>query len=220
MRTDGEPRPRCGGTRRRSTPPDWRQVASWPASSRGPDGRFVDVLASRRSSVGGPVDDASLASLLRHATRPRFVREDGRFGSWESRPSPSAGGLAAIRLLVLPIDPEKPGGLYDERGGSLLLGKGLEKARTLNAESVGLLASACAGTTIQLVADGESYNSCYENPETLLWRDAGALCATLALVATALSLRSVVLGRVGSDVVEAARLGAGWRAAGAVHVTV
>ena len=51
-----------------------------------------------------------------------------------------------------------------------------------------------------------------------MWRDAGALCVILTLVATALGLESVMLGRQGDEIAGAAGLGNPWAGVGAVHV--
>lgn len=79
------------------------------------------------------------------------------------------------------------------------------------------LCGATTGTTIQLLADGRRYAACYEDQSSLMWRDAGALVAVLALISTALSLHSVVLGRKGGDIAKAAGLGK-WTAVGAIHI--
>lgn len=188
-------------------------------SAQMPAGTFLQVLEARRSSVGGPAAEEAVASLLRHATALRFRRDDGRFGSWESRAAPSAGGMSALRILVLPIEDDTPAGLYDHNDHGLLGGDVLDAARTLSADGARRLADASAGTTLQIVADTASYDACYDAPETLLWRDAGALCATLALIATALTLRSTILGRIGDDIAAAAQMGDAWRGAGAIHVS-
>jgi len=218
MRTEAEPKPFIQARREIAPLPDWPLVTSWAGHARGLGGSFSDVLDARRSSVGGSVDESDVAALLVNAMRLRFRRDDGRFGAWESRSTPSAGGMSALRLLVLPIEADGRAGIYDDARHGLIAGPQLTPACDLNARSVRALTGAAAGTTIQLIADRTSYVSCYHNPDTLLWRDAGALCATVSLIATSLTLSSVILGRIGHDVVEATRLPRNWTAAGAVHI--
>lgn len=160
--------------------------------------------------------EADLASLLRLGTMLRSRRLDGRFGEWESRAAPSAGGLHAIALLVLPME-SGPTGIYDDARHRLLAPPDPARALVLNRASVAALCGARAGTTIQLLADGPRYAACYEDHCSLMWRDAGALVAILALVSTALDLNSVILGREGKDIAQAAGLER-WTAVGAIHV--
>ena len=214
-----EPSPRQGVRRVPSILPHGDLITSWSRDAPTLQCDFWDVLGRRRSSVAGPVSQVGLASLLRQSTKLRFRRADGRFGTWESRPSPSAGGMSALRLLVLPLEPQWPGGLYDEDIHGLRSQGDLSEARALNGESVRRLCGATSGTTIQLLADIGSYEGCYENSASLVWRDAGALCAIVSLVATALSLCSVVLGRQGQGIIRAAGLPEVWQGAGAIHVS-
>jgi len=193
-------------------------VTDWPSQVEAPERDFLSVLTARRSRTGTALSDEKLAPLLRHATQLRSRQGDGRFGPWESRTAPAAGGLHAIRILALPTEASGSFGLYDERVHGLRAPADLATVRELNRQSVLDLTGAQTGTTLQLVADGPLYASCYENWETLMWRDAGALCAVLAFVATALSLNSVVLGRHGDDIISASELPSVQIAVGAVHV--
>lgn len=186
-----------------------------PRPIRRPDVRFFDVLESRTSCLGGSLSDEDLSTLLWHSTALRR-REVRRFAcEWESRPSPSAGGLHSIQLLVLPLT-SGMAGTYDPDRHAL----SAIDARTFDAnrESIGKILGAAQGTTIQFVADRELMAACYTNWETLLWRDAGALLATMCLVASALDLTATPVGRVGDAIVQAAQLPAGFVGAGAVHV--
>lgn len=215
--TDAEPSPRIGGSSMPRCLPPWEPITDWPPQVRTPGMDFFSVLTARRSSIGGTLSEADLASLLRLATMLRTRRFDGRFGEWESRTAPSAGGLHAISLLALPVS-TGPAGLYDDARHCLLGIPTAEDAIRANRENVMTLAAASTGTTIQLVADAGRYDACYLASETLMWRDSGVLLGMLALVATALSLRSVILGRTGRDIVEATGLGSSWTGVGAIHV--
>ncbi len=146
----------------------------------------------------------------------RSRRQDGRYGEWESRAAPSAGGIHGISLMVLPMG-EGPLGLYDDAGHRLLAPPAPDLVRERNRASVAELCGATAGTTIQLVVDEDRYAACYDDHSSLIWRDAGALLMVISLVSTGLSLKSVVLGREGRRVVDALEVGA-WKGVGAIHL--
>lgn len=217
MDTDCEPRPRLGVRGISRVLPEWPSCTNWSRTIKAPEVDFLQTLHARRSRIGGAVSEEDLASLLRLGTMLRSRRFDGRFGEWESRSAPSAGGMHAIALLVLPIG-AGPKGIYDDERHCLLIPPDPEPALEMNRVNVSDLCGADAGTTIQMLADGRRYAACYENPSSLMWRDAGALGAVLALVSTALSLNSVVLGRRGGGIAEAAGLGH-WNAVGAIHIS-
>jgi hypothetical protein len=57
------------------------------------------------------------------------------------------------------------------------------------------------GTFLVLVADVSRTDAAYESAVSLVWRDAGALLATLHLTATAMALGFCFLGLLGHDIV-------------------
>lgn len=148
----------------------------------------------------------------------RERRFDGRFGVWESRSAPSAGGLHALHLLCLPIETGLTAGLYDPEVHALRAPHALEQARALNKKSVSEIVGAVGGTTLQFVADHRRYRACYNYSESLMWRDVGAITAIICLVATNLGLMSTPLGRHGIDVVGVVDFDDGFTAAGAIHL--
>lgn len=216
--TDQEPIPRLNAVSRARRLPDWPIVSSWSRQVRAPPHDFLSTLNARRSRIGARVEDDDLASLLRHATLLRERRFDGRFGAWESRSAPAAGGLHALHLLCLPFDKNDACGLYDAEAHALRAPHFLDSARALNRQSVVEIARAEEGTTLQIVADRLRYDACYDHCDSLIWRDAGALTTVISLVATLLGLVSVPLGRHGDDIVRAAQLGAGFVGVGAIHI--
>ncbi len=216
MPIDAEPSPRFGAeaARRAPLPSEWTPL---PRTIRETNAAFLDVLRDRRSAVGGPVGLDDLSSLLWHATALRARRADGRFGiPWESRPAPSAGGLHTIRVVVLPLDGTAQAGEYlpDHHALAPIDPNGIDANRASVAEMIGVT----TGTTLQLACDLDLLAACYDNPETLMWRDAGALAVTIAFSATALGMASVVLGRTGAGVLNAAGIDQRFAAVGAVHV--
>ncbi len=183
-----------------------------------PGGGFMAALNARTSRPGGKLDADDLAALLRHSTFLRHRGQDGRFGTWESRSAPSAGGLHGIHILCLPLDGGQAAGVYDDVDHELRAHGPLSGARELNRLSAREIAGANAGTTLQFFADVARYHACYESADTLVWRDAGALSTVVALIAAALDLVAIPLGRHGRTIVEAANLGDRFVAVGGVHV--
>ncbi len=216
--TDREPLPRLEAAPIARRLPDWPIVSNWPRQVRAPAHDFLSTLHARRSRIGGNVGEEDLASLLRHSTLLRERRFDGRFGAWESRSAPAAGGLHALHLLCLPFDKRDACGLYDAEAHGLRALNTLERARALNRQSVATIADAEKGTTLQIVADRHRYEGCYDHCDSLIWRDAGALTAVVSLVATLLGLVSVSLGRHGNDIVLATQLGVGFVGVGGIHI--
>lgn len=216
--TDQEPIPRADAAPIDRRLPDWPILKNWPRQVRAPENDFLLTLHSRRSRIGGRVVEEDLASLLRHATMLRERRFDGRFGVWESRSAPAAGGLHGLLLLCLPLDKNDACGLYDADLHALRAPQSLDGARALNMRSVSKIAEANEGTTLQIIADRHRYDACYDSSDSLIWRDAGALMAIVSLVATHLGLVTVPLGRHGDNIVQAANFGEGYVAVGAIHI--
>lgn len=196
---EGEPRPREVATATVTSTFASRPLLALPEPRRLPNSCFEDVLEARRSTVSGPLSDQELGDLLFHLMRRRRGG-NGRFGQpWEGRASPSAGGLHVISLLCIPIEDQVSVGIYDTRHHGLRLVEASDHLKRENAASVALLTSARNGTTLQFMADATKLAACYENSVTLLWRDSGALAATIGLIAACLGLTSVVLGRTGAS---------------------
>lgn len=211
--TDEEPKPRVIVEANR-VPIVSQSRTLLPRQIEQPRVDFFDTLDSRQSSTGGLLETAKLSSLLWHSMRLR-ERRPGRFGiGRESRSAPSAGGLHPIRLIVMSID-GVDSGIYDDHSHALLpiSARAIELNRVNIAEIFGI----STGTTIQFAADAGLVSACYENPSSLIWRDAGALAATMCLIATTLCIAATPVGRVGNAIVEAANLPDGFIGAGAVH---
>lgn len=183
-----------------------------------PNVGFSDVIAARQSAISGRVSQQQLGDLLFHVMRERR-RGAGRFGiPWVGRASPSAGGLHVLSVICMPLEESEPIGVYDPSSHDLRLVKDPAPVRRANADSVNSLCSARAGTTLQFIADIGFLESCYENYNSLLWRDSGALAMTTCMVATSLGLTSVVLGRTGRNLLSCMNFGNRFVGAGAVHL--
>ncbi len=217
-RTDDEPAPRLPG---KSAPRLRIAEVSFhplPPPRPLPEVSFATVLEARQSAVSGSLSPQKLGTLLWELTRLRRTGP-GRFGmAWEGRAAPSAGGLHVTSILVISDDPTLPVGLYDVDRHGIAAMEGTERLRLDNAENVSLIASARNGSTLQFVTDAARLASCYDQSETLLWRDSGALAASACFIATCLGLTSVTLGRTGSRLLSQLPSNPGFIAAGAVHL--
>ncbi|MEO1089336.1 MAG: hypothetical protein AAFX81_01785 [Pseudomonadota bacterium] len=191
-----------------------------PRSIHAPDVCFFAVLNARRSGVGGPLSLDDLASVLWHAMLLRGRQLDGRFGlPWESRSAPSAGGLHTLGLVSLPLDTGLPMGLYEPDKHQILQIPGCVEMQAENRRSVRDLANAQHGVTLQILSDSRKLEACYENSRSLMWRDVGALVSVVCLVATALELQAIPLGRIGNEIVGGSGLAPEFEPAGAVHLS-
>ncbi len=188
-------------------------MRSWPAFEHaipltrriltGSDG-FFEVLARRRSALGGSVSEHELSSVLWHAMLLRERSRNSRFGEWESRAAPSAGGLHSLGIACLPVDGSSWCGLYDPEAHELRSSSSFESAISLNRNEIDEILSSKHGITLQFIGDRRRYEACYQHWESLFWRDAGALLGIITMIATALGLEASPVGRNGNHVVAAA----------------
>jgi hypothetical protein len=140
------------------------------------------------------------------ATRPRFVFE-GDSHNRSLRPSLSAGALHPIEILLI-----------DWRGGKQVmrydaLTHCIELLRISDHQSLSDFSRRCKevlphahGTPLVFLARFPGVAAVYENPTSLVWRDAGALLQTLALAATAFRLAFCPMGILGRELVKAVGL--------------
>jgi len=154
------------------------------------------ALGSRRSrrDFKRPMMLQELGDLLWHSYR---TRRTARYGEvvWESRPSPSGGGCYPVQLLMLGIS-SLPDTLAIYNALHHTLGVCDVPTGTLG-RSVSEVESCLAigkGTVFLFLADLGRSRGRYRNPESLAWRDAGALLATIGLVAEAMRLDCCGLG--------------------------
>jgi hypothetical protein len=120
------------------------------------------------------------------------------------RPSPSAGALHPIDLLVLWPGRRSTLFLYDAahhllhklavQSPALLYGL-TRSSRDILPDGEGVL--------LILIGDMAKVASAYEHPQSLLWRDAGALLQTLNLTASAYGQAFCAMGVLGNEVLPA-----------------
>ena len=156
------------------------------------------VLRARQSrrEFREPVTLQQLGDLLWYSLHVRQKGySDGRL-VWESRPTPSGGGCHPVQVLAL----RAPGArsavlIYNAEHHALEVRDGV-KASVLRRSiaEVEMCLKIGRGTVLWFVADLGRSGAKYRNPESLAWRDSGALLATVCLVAEALGLNCCGLG--------------------------
>lgn len=159
---------------------------------------FDRVLSRRRSSrqFGGRLPTSRLAPLLWFSAKNRHMNAPSDRPDWRSRPYPSAGGCHELDLLVLNVaDHEDAAFIYDGAHHALGMLPGVTK-RHIKAflDELSETMPVRRATVLWFIADLRKLAARYADAESLLWRDSGALGATLSLSAAALGYASCLVG--------------------------
>jgi hypothetical protein len=166
---------------------------------------FKKVFESRRSDRNiANAEILDIINALAFATRPRFFKHNDPFNR-TLRPAQSAGALHIISTVI--VNWKKGGGgcvRYDpffhkvdflklKKNSELQKFKALVKDVIPNSE----------GSSLVLIADKKLISSVYKNPESLIWRDAGALMQTISMVFSSYRLAFCQLGILGGEIPKA-----------------
>lgn len=176
-----------------------------PLPRRLPKRSFFPVLLGRRSAREfGAVNEGHLSTLLWYSARTHEIRKREKGPEWRHKCTPSAGGCHPIEvLLVGPSDSAWPTHFYDDNAHALCglpLSSG-ETAESLRRKIAAILDPG-GGTVLLFAADYRRTSSLYRFADSLLWRDAGALLATVILIAQALDLNCCALGFTGDFLIK------------------
>ncbi|MFC0387624.1 nitroreductase family protein [Muricoccus vinaceus] len=181
--------------------PVQRVLGACPEAARldAPLGR---VLLERRSirRLSAPSVREVLA-LVGMVTMNRLVKAGDPFAR-SRRVSPSAGALHPVSIVVLRGGRARATALrVDPVGAHVQLLREREPggAARLLTRLPQYLPQA-RGTMLVLLADRQLTAAAYRSPDSLLWRDAGALLATLQITAAGLGLGTCLLGLLGHEV--------------------
>lgn len=198
-----EPHPRC-------EPAPWQPI-DWPVRRTvalrslppTPSARFSDVMAYRRSErrmtalpLGQVLDVLRFSSALRSGWIYKGIDR-------HKAPAISGGGLHGIHLVIAPHAMHARLFRYDRAADQL---EALNVARP--ERIINLFGQACAclpeanGTIVGLIADHAKYIAAYEEGESLIWRDSGALLQVIAMSAFAFGFACCPLGLHGVEIVE------------------
>lgn len=200
-----EPRPRETPLTWASFEPRCRDIEMLPIPVDPKPRSFGDVLRSRHSIVGNPVDRFRIAELLWHAAGTKGHAPAGRAGMpIELRAAPSAGGLHPISIVCIPEAITDGVLLYDPREHAYRdLDVDQRAIVAANTADVVAVVNSPHGYTLRLFADIEKTGAAYDNPITLVYRDVGCLIGTLCLCAEWLGLAACPLGFLGQSMITA-----------------
>lgn len=179
---------------------DWKIKGRRPLPVCGEEAlaSMESTLEARHSERAfAPVHETLLGALLWHAARTKETALSPLGFQIEHRLTPSAGAIHPVHL-VIQLQDEEGWARYSPQGHSLdLLATGDRFLQPLADHSEQLVPRS-GGRLILFVAEPGMTAAKYENPESLIWRDAGILQGTLALVAAALGLNYCLLGITGN----------------------
>ena len=166
--------------------------------------RFPDLLRGRRSdrSLARPAL-GDVLDMVAAATLARFAADGDRFGRTR-RASASAGALHPVSVVIVRPCPTPLPFHVDPASGNLRVLR-VADAHGMRSQAERLRTMLPGGQPTHLVflGDLELVAAAYENPASLLWRDAGTLLATLHLCAASLGLGFCPLGALGEGFADA-----------------
>jgi hypothetical protein len=189
--TLGEPKPRAVRLpyERMAWMVESEELLPIPEALELPFDRVLDHRRSQRSFTG--LERQTLSSLLWASAGTRDASSP--IAPWEHRPPPSAGGLHPIHTLLIPHDEHRLARYNGKRHTLEWIActpRLVEQVR----DDAGLFMPAGGATILLFAAEFLLTASCYEQPESLIWRDAGALQGQFGLVAAGLDANFCLLG--------------------------
>lgn len=157
--------------------------------------RVLNTRKSRRD-FKAPLTLQQLGDLLWHSARTRHTARLAGNTLWASKPTPSGGGCHPVQMLVLRAPVLKDSLLIYDSEHHFFGVRELPNAKLIQKclREVDQCLETHNGTVIWFVADLARSGARYRNPESLAWRDSGALLATLGLVAEGMGVECCGLG--------------------------
>ncbi|MBW6400873.1 hypothetical protein KPL78_23640 [Roseomonas sp. HJA6] len=159
------------------------------------------MLARRSVREMAPAPLRSILALVGWVTVARAIRVADPLGRTRRVP-PSAGALHPVEVIVVAGGRRAPVLLRVDPGSArvqVLSERRTGRAGRLLARLPELLPRA-RGTALVLLADYGRTAAVYRKPDSLLWRDAGALLASLQLAAGGMGLVACPTGLLGEEV--------------------
>lgn len=162
----------------------------------GDEGIFKLLDQRRTRRTFSTLNEDQLGQLLWRCARTQSIAESDYGFDLELRPTPSAGAMHPIHILV-----HLAGGSnwsrYDSRRHGLVELLGSAEAFAGLEGQCHEVMPAVQATRLLLVAEPGKTCAKYQNGESLIWRDAGALLAVMAVIAEALGCTFCPLGITG-----------------------
>lgn len=198
------------------------KVIELPFPKEFPIMNFTEVLDLRRSKrLFNSISIESLSNLLYLSTR---VKQENLLDSGYKisfRPSPSAGGRHPIDIFVLSesLFENRMLHYYDPYIHQLKQVRfDLEETDRLRNHLLESFPGSHNATVLWMVVFPERTESKYDNYQSLVWRDVGALTNTIQLVSTFLRLNSCISGTLGEPVISELFTGVRVQSGGAILI--
>jgi len=155
-------------------------------------------FAGRRTQrTFGPVSVGQIGALLWHTVRCQDTAPSPFGFELQFRPVPSAGAIHPIHVL---LEHEGHWVLYQPLSHRLELLSATKPLDDLRGAAK-VVVDPQQGRLIVFVAEHGMTGAKYENPESLIWRDAGVVQGAMATVAAQLGLSMCLLGLTGHEAV-------------------
>lgn len=161
------------------------------------DTGILNLLDHRRTRrTFNALSAAQLGQLLWRSARTQAIAESNYGFDLELRPAPSAGAIHPIHILThLPGTPNWS--RYDSHRHGLVELAGSVEAFGGLVEQCHQILPTDQATRLLFVAEPGKTAAKYQHGESLIWRDAGALLAIMAVIAEALDYTFCPLGITG-----------------------
>lgn len=156
------------------------------------------VLGARHSqrNFEEPLSFNQLATIIWQSSRIRKSQFLENGTKWESRIAPSGGGCHPIHIVIIGAsDFPRDVLVYDaEHNGFGIVGSVDVKLLRKTIREIDKCLRVQKGTVLCFLADVAKTENKYLNPESLIWRDSGALLAMVSIVAESINLQACGLG--------------------------
>ena len=164
--------------------------------------QVIDRRTSKRNYIALTIEQTS--NLLWYSAGLRSERRVlSGAGCWSHTPTPSAGGCHPIDIFVMSNN-LNPNAIYLYDSGTHALGKIATQNVSCLAQlwqtAMRVVPTLGGASLLWFVAQPARTLARYINGESLIWRDSGALAATICLVAEALDLNACILGVSGEPI--------------------
>lgn len=165
---------------------------------------FAQVVENRRSARKmARISFREMSNVLSFALQPRFFREGDAAGRHRS-PTISAGALHGVELVIVDWRGSKRAFRFD-RASCCLQALTIDNPSAMSRFVAHFKEVLAVDTTtaVVMLGDWKRMSAFYTNPETLLFRDAGAILQSLSMAAAAYRVGFCPLGILGGEIVEA-----------------
>lgn len=158
---------------------------------------ILNLLEHRRTKrTFNGISDSQLGQLLWRCAHTQAIADSDYGFDLEQRPTPSAGAIHPIHILVHRQDADNWRRYDSRRHGLVDVLRSREVFEGLD-EQCNQTLPATDATRILLLAEPGKTSAKYQHSESLIWRDAGVLLAVMALIAEALDYSFCPLGITG-----------------------